>query len=97
MGHFGLVSDFVYQSQGVHRVYRKILEKWGEGIGKLHVSSPNLIYIGVSLQQIFQISRRWDLKSHKPNRNTESLGTDAKKVSHVLPTASLICGHISMA
>ena len=27
--------------------YRKILEKWGEGLGKLHVSSPNLIYFGI--------------------------------------------------
>ena len=28
-------------------LYRKIFEKWGEGLGKLHVSSPNLIYFGI--------------------------------------------------
>ena len=39
--HSGKAIMSLYRVSVYHVPYRKILEKWGEGLGKLHVSSPN--------------------------------------------------------
>ena len=71
------IKECICKVSVYHIPDRKIIEKRGEGLGKLHVSSPNLIYL-----IFFHISRCWDLKSHKPNRNTDMVcGLDSEFIN----------------